>query len=107
MDDEDYGALISNAYPSIDFLGIPGFPNYEPYLQDKRYFQDPFFCGNGDSVVCHIISFLSFVNKLNILHRDNVMRIFANSLEKKAWIWFCGLLDKCITSHEDLCAMFF
>ena len=32
MDDEDYGAQISNAYPPIDFSGIPGFPNHEPYL---------------------------------------------------------------------------
>ena len=91
MDDEDYGAQISNAYPPIDFSGISGFPNYEPYLQDKGYVQAPIFCGNGDSAVCHIILFLSFVNKLNMLHRDNMMRFFANSLEKKAWIWFCGL----------------
>ena len=47
------------------------------------------------------------MTKLNILHRDNVMRIFTHSLKSKAWIWFCGLPDKCITSHEDLCAMFF
>ena len=37
MDDEDYGALISSAYPTIDFSGIPSFPNYEPYLQDEIY----------------------------------------------------------------------
>ena len=36
MDDEDYGALISNAYPPFDFSGILGFPNYEPYLQDEK-----------------------------------------------------------------------
>ena len=57
--------------------------------------------------MCHIIFVFSFVNKFNILHRDNVMRNFANSLEKKAWTWFCGLPDKFISSHEDLCAMFF
>ena len=51
--------------------------------------------------------FFSFVNKLNILHRDNVMQFFANSLEKKTWTWFCGLPGKCITSHEYLCAMIF
>ena len=107
MDDKDYRAQISNAYLPNDFPGIPGFPNHEPYLQDKGYVQYPIFCGNGDSDVCHIISFLSFVNKLNMLHRDNMMRIFADSLEKKAWIWFCGLPDKCITSLEDFCAMFF
>ena len=73
MDDEDYGALISNAYPPIDFSSILGFPNYEPYLQDKTYSQTPIFCGNSDSAIIHIISFLSFVNKLNILHRDNEM----------------------------------
>ena len=43
MDDEYYGALISIAYLSIDFSGIPGFPNYEPYLQDERYSQAPTF----------------------------------------------------------------
>ena len=37
MDDEDYGALISSAYPTIDFLGILSFPNYEPYFQDEIY----------------------------------------------------------------------
>ena len=71
MDGEYYGALISIAYPSIDFLGIPGFPNYEPYLQDERFSQAPNFYGSGDSAVCHIIFVFSFVNKLNILHRDN------------------------------------
>ena len=94
MDDEYYGALISSAYPAIDFSGIPGFPNYEPYLQDERYSQAPTFYGNGDSATCHIIFVFSFVTKLNILHRDNVMRIFAHSLKKKAWTWFCGLPDK-------------
>ena len=33
--------------------------------------------------------------------------LFAQSLKKKAWIWFFGLPYKCITSPEDLCAMFF
>ena len=73
MDDEDYGALISSAYPSIDFLGISGFSNFEPYLQDERYSQAPTFYGNDDSFVCHIIFVFAFVTKLNILHRDNVM----------------------------------
>ena len=73
MDDEDYGALISSVYPAIDFSGIPGFPNYEPYLQDERYSQALTFYGDGDSAVCHIIFVFAFVTKLNILHRDNVM----------------------------------
>ena len=106
MDDEYYGALIPIAYPSINFSGISGFPNYEPYLQDERYSQAPNFYGNGDSAVCHIIFVFAFVTKLNILHRDNVMRIFAHFLKRKAWTWFCGLPDKCITFHEDLRAMF-
>ena len=93
MDDEYYGAQISNAYPPINFLGIPGFPNYEPYPQDERYSQALTFYGNGDSTVCHIIFVFSFVTKLNILHGDNVMQIFAHSLKNKAWTWLCGLLD--------------
>ena len=73
MDDEYYGSLISSVYPAIDFSGIPGFRNYEPYLHDERYSQAPTFYGDGDSIVCHIIIVFSFVKKLNILHRDNVM----------------------------------
>ena len=84
MDDEGYGSQISSAYPPIDFSGIPGFPNYGPYLQDEIFSQAPKFYGSGDSAICHIIFVFSFVTKLNILHRDNVMRIFANYLEKKA-----------------------
>ena len=57
MDNQDYGTLISNAYPPIDFSEISRFPNYEPYLQDERYSQAPTFYGNGDSIVCHIILF--------------------------------------------------
>ena len=73
MYDEDYRALISNVYPAIDFSGIPGFSNYERYLQDERYSQAPIFYGDGDSAVWHIIFVFSFVTILNILHRDNVM----------------------------------
>ena len=107
MNDEDHGAIISNAYPPIDFSSIQGFPNYEPYLQDERYSQAPNFYGNGDSAIYHIIFVFAFVTKLNILHRDNVIQIFAHSLKNKAWTWLCGLPDKCITSHGYLCAMFF
>ena len=57
MDDEDYGAVISSVYPAIDFLGITGFPNYEPYLQDERYSQAPTFYGDGDSTIYHNIFF--------------------------------------------------
>ena len=73
MDYEDYGALISSAYPSIDFLGISGFSNFEPYLQDDRYSQASTFYGTGDSAICHIIFVFAFVKKLDILHGDDVM----------------------------------
>ena len=107
MDDEDYGALISSAYLAIDFSGILGFPNYQPYLHGERYSQAPTFYGDGDSAICHIIFVFSFMTKLNILHKDNLMQIFAHSLKNKAWTWLCGLPNKFITSHGDLCAMFF
>ena len=58
---------------------------------------------NGDSVVCHIIYFLSFlVNDVNILHQDNKMRPFDSTPSKDAWMWYYGLPDKSITSLKKL-----
>ena len=97
MDDEDYRAQISNAYPLIDFSGILGLPDHEPCLSNKENVQRPIFCGHGNSTVWHIIYFLSFVgDDLNTLHQDILMQVFVNILKKDAWIWYCGLPCKCI-----------
>ena len=43
MDDEESRAEISNAYPPIDFSGIPGFPNHEPCFKKEGSVSLPFF----------------------------------------------------------------
>ena len=69
MDDEESRAEISNAYPPIDFSSVPGFLNHEPCFSKEGIVMLSIFFGNGDSTVCHIIDFLSFlVNDVNVLH---------------------------------------
>ena len=81
MDDEESRAENSNAYPPIDFLGILGFPNHEPCFSKEGSVMLPIFLGNGDSTVCHIIYFLSFlVNDVNILQQDSKMQAFVSTL---------------------------
>ena len=62
---------------------------------------------NGDSVVCHIIYFLSFlINDVDILHQDNKMRAFVSTLSKDAWMWYYGLPNKSITSLKNFLESF-
>ena len=85
MDDEESRAEISNAYPPIDFSSVLGFPNYEPCFSKEGIVMLPIFFGNGDSTICHIIDFISFlVNDVNIIHQDNNIREIFSRLSKDA-----------------------
>ena len=89
MDDEKFRGEISNAYPPIDFLGILDFPHHELCFSKEGSVMLPIFFGNGDSVVCHIMYFLSFlVNDVNIHHQDSKMRAFVSTLSNDAWTWY-------------------
>ena len=67
-----------------------------------------YFFGNGDSTVCQVIYFLSFlVNDVNIIHQDNKMHAFSSTLSKDAWMWYYGLPDKSITSLKNFLEFFF
>ena len=107
MDDEESRAEISNAYPPIDFSSVPSFPNHEPCFSKEGTIMLPIYFGNGDSAVCHIIYFLSFlVNDVNVLHQDSKMQVFVSTLSEDAWMWYYGLLDKSITSLENFLEFF-
>ena len=67
-----------------------------------------FFRGNGDSAVCHIMYFLSFlVNDVNIRHQDSKMQAFVSTLSDDAWMWYYGLPDKSITFLKNCLELFF
>ena len=91
------------AYSPPDFSKIHGFPNqcYDPDKVDDIL---PKFYGNdGVSATHHIASFCKLMADFNVHHEDDIMIIFAITLEMDAMIWFYGLLDESI----DLVAMFF
>ena len=91
----------------LTFLGIPIFPNHEPCLSHTESVLLPIFFGNSDSVVMHIMSFISLANEINMIHEDNMTQIFVNSLDEKAWMWYHSLLDECVTSLENFFVVFF
>ena len=67
----------------------------------------PIFLGKGDSAICHIIYFLSFlVNDINISHQDSKMHAFVSTLSVDAWMWYYGLPDKSITSLKNFLEIF-
>ena len=90
------------AYGPLDFSKVHGFPSecYDPEIHDIL----PEFHGNdGVSTTHHIASFCKLMADFNVRHEDDIMIVFAITLERDAMIWVCGLLDESI----DSVAMFF
>ena len=76
------------AYSPLDFSKIHGFPN-QCYDRGKVHDILPEFYGNdGVSTTHHIASFCKLVADFNVRHEDDIMIIFAITLEKDAMTWF-------------------
>jgi hypothetical protein len=66
----------------------------------------PKFDGNAHFVTQHVISFLEFVSKLNVIHEEVLIRLFVSSLEgdPKTWIKHCS--PRKISSFAGLIQVF-
>ena len=86
------------AYSPLDFSKIHGFPN-QCYDRGKVHDILPEFYGNvGVSAIHHIASLYKLMADFNVHHEDDIMVVFAITLERDAMIWFYGLLDESIDS---------
>ena len=81
------GEYLEEAYPPLDFLGIKGFP-HDCFNHDDLYEDAPIFNGMGESATTHISSFIKLVVEFNVFHEDDLMIIFACTLERDALEWF-------------------
>ena len=100
MDDDKEGhrALLLEIFPQLDFSNIHCFPNHG-YDHEKLFDAALEFGGsNGDSTTHHIVCFFKLVADFNIYHEDDLMTIFAWTLERDARHWLCSLYDKSIGS---------
>ena len=75
-----------------------GFPN-QCYDRGKVHDILPEFYGNdGVSATHHIASLCKLMADFHVHHEDDIMVVFAITLERDAMIWFYGLLDESIDS---------
>jgi hypothetical protein len=56
---------LANWYAPFDFSNVPRFPHKNP-SEDVRSITS--FCGHDDSVKLHILSFMEFGLKIDIIH---------------------------------------
>jgi len=86
------------AYSLLNFSKIHGFPN-QCYDRGKVHNILLEFNGNvGVSAIHHIASLCKLMANFNVHHEDDIMVVFAITLEMDAMIWFYGLLDESIDS---------
>ena len=91
------------AYSPLNFSKIHGFPN-QCYDRGKVHGILLEFYGNvGVSTIHHIASLCKLMADFNVHHENDIMVVFAITLERDAMIWFYGLLDESI----DLVPIFF
>ena len=93
---EGLRAHLHGAFTPLDFSGIHVFPN-ECYKRVLRIVLE--FCGNDeDSTIHHIVSFYKLMADLKVYHEDDLMIVFALTLEGDAQSWFNDLWDEGIDS---------
>ena len=87
--DDDTGKpwdIWREAYSLLDFPKIRGFPN-ECYDRGKVHDILPEFYGNvGVSTIHHICSLYKLMADFNVHHEDDIMIVFAITLERDAMI---------------------
>ena len=98
MDDkmEWLHALLHEAFTPLDFSGIHGFPN-DCYKRVLRIVPE-FFGNDEDSAIHHIVSFCKLMEDLKVYHEDDLMIVFALTLEGDAQSWFNDLFYEVIDS---------
>ena len=87
VEKERPSADISSTFHPINFFNILGFPDFS-FDPNEIYDYTPTFLRRSDSTVPHITSFIKVLTKFNVLHEDDWMIIFANTLEEDTFDWF-------------------
>jgi hypothetical protein len=92
-------------FPCFDFGEIVGYPNEIPltWRMNIPKFDDDFF-----HAAQHIMSFMEYVVKLDVIHEDIWIILFFISLDgrQKAWVRNC-IAPKTISSYADFLKIFF
>jgi hypothetical protein len=71
---------LHEMFPSLDINNIPGYPNHfsPDWLDDC-----PKFDGDPSSAITHVVKFLKYASKINVIHEDVLIRLFLVSLEAR------------------------
>jgi hypothetical protein len=66
-------------YPSLDVHNIPRYPNHCSADWRENF---PKFNGDPALAVTHIMEYMKYASRLNVLYEDVLMKCFLSSLEK-------------------------
>jgi hypothetical protein len=77
-----------------------------PYPLDFVEYLSHFTGENHISAKKHLEAFVNFLDNLEIIHEDVVMRLFSKSLMGEAALWFSDLEAGSISSWTNFCYIF-
>lgn len=87
-------------YAPLDFTQIAGQPHDLP-TGDYRKRLPKFSGNNAITFEDHLEAFLKYVDDLEVEHEDVTMKMFLQTLEGNARIWYMALLARSIDSWES------
>jgi hypothetical protein len=71
-------------FPSLGIKDIIGYPNH--FSLDWVY-DCPKFNGDPTLAITHIVRFLKYTSKINVIHEDVLIKLFLVSLEPRQKFW--------------------
>ena len=94
MDDKIEGlrAHLHGDFTPLDSSGIHGFPN--GFYKRVHKVVPELFGNNEDTAICHIVSFCELMADLKVYHEDDLLIVFALTLEGDAQSWFNDLWEE-------------
>ena len=91
----------SARYAPMNRSHIPGFPNRLPRI-DWQTHLPKFKDEKGNNVAFHLLKFHMHIYRLRVNFQDNcLMKMFMETLEEKARLWYEGLPPTSLYSLKD------
>jgi hypothetical protein len=75
---------LHEMFPSLDINNVPGYPNH--FSSDWGN-DCPKLDGDLSSAITHVVKFLKYTSKINVIHKDVLIRLFLISLEARQKNW--------------------
>jgi hypothetical protein len=99
-------ARIAARFAPLNFLGIHGYPNQMPHIDEWDEYFPSFSEKKEDNPAQHLLEFHQCMDQLDIYHEDVLMKMFMFSLGGDARQWYKSLSPSSISSLKEFHATF-